>query len=101
MKKKLLIMIVGCVLASMLIGCSKSVIVDVKSEDTTTTTSLGTHLLVEIGGGLWYDSSTGVVYWWNGVFSFDTATTPTPYYSSNGLLYKYIPETNTFEEINK
>lgn len=52
MKKKLLIMIVGCVLASMLIGCSKSVIVDVKSEDTTTTTSLGTHLLVEIGGGL-------------------------------------------------
>ena len=59
MKKKLLIMIVGCVLASMLIGCSKSVIVDVKSEDTTTITSLGTHLLVEIGGGLWYDSSTG------------------------------------------
>ncbi len=29
------------------------------------------------------------------------ATTPSPYYAPNGLPYKYNPETNTFEEIER
>lgn len=49
--------------------------------------------------GLYYDTITGIVYWWNGCFYSNTSTTPTPYYSPNGLLYRYIPETNTFEEV--
>jgi hypothetical protein len=29
------------------------------------------------------------------------STTPTPYYSPNGLLYRYIPETGDLEEIER
>lgn len=62
---------------------------------------LGKSALVEIGNELYYDSVTGIVYWWNGYLNdYDRAcTTPTPYYSSNGLLYRYIPETNILEEV--
>ena len=61
---------------------------------------LGESAMIKIGNELWYDSTTGIVYWWNGyIYSANCATTPTPYYSSNGLLYRYIPETNTLEEV--
>lgn len=56
--------------------------------------------LVFIGHGLYYDSSTMVVYWWNGYFgSSKYATTPTAYYAPNGMPYKYNPSTNSLEEI--
>lgn len=56
--------------------------------------------LVYIGRGLYYDSSTMIVYWWNGYFGgVDQATAPTAYYAPNGMPYRYNPSTNTFEEI--
>lgn len=73
--------------------------------DGTKTTESNTYLLgsdgmIEVGDLLYYDSETGIVYWWNGgLAKTATNTTPTPYYSSNGLLCKYNPNTNTIEEI--
>ena len=51
---------------------------------------------------MWYDSTTRIVYWWNGRLGagFYGAVAPSPYYAPNGLPYKYNPETNTFEEID-
>lgn len=61
----------------------------------------GVDSLIEIGNNLWYDASTGIVYWWNGSLSFsNAATTPSAYYAPNGLPYRYNPNTNTLEEIN-
>jgi hypothetical protein len=63
----------------------------------------GQTAMVEIGDGLWYDSSTRIVYWWNGNIAsgYQSSTTPSPYYAPNGLPYKYNPITNEFEEIEK
>lgn len=63
---------------------------------------LGKEALIELGSGLWYDSVTEIVYWWNGYLHISyTSTTPTPYYAPNGLPYRYNPETNTLEEIER
>lgn len=62
---------------------------------------LGIDNFNKISNGLYYDSATKIVYLWNGQFySSNFGISPTPYYSPNGLLYRYIPETNTLEEIN-
>lgn len=89
MKKKLIKLVAICLVATMLIGCG---------EATATSTSLlmGEDSMVEIGDFIWYDASTGIVYWWN---NYPGHTMPTPYYSPNGYLYRYIPQTNTLEEI--
>lgn len=57
--------------------------------------------MIEIGNYLYYDSTTRIVYWWNGIIGTagDSAISPSPYYAPNGLPYLYNPETNTFEEI--
>lgn len=62
---------------------------------------IGASAMVELGDGLWYNSETGIVYWWNGVINSmsERSTTPTPYYAPNGLLYKYNPNTKSLEEI--
>ena len=62
---------------------------------------IGKNVLIKIGGGLYYDSATRIVYWWNGVLKGGYSTTPSPYYAPNGLPYRYNPETNTFEEIGE
>lgn len=49
---------------------------------------------------LWYDSSTRIVYFWNGELSNMASTAPSPYYAPNGRPYRYDPTTNTFEEID-
>lgn len=67
--------------------------------DNIETTNFGKSALIEIGNLLYYDKSTYIVYWWNGRSIGERATTPTPYISSNGLPYKYNPDTNSFEEI--
>ena len=61
----------------------------------------GTYSLKRIGNELYYDSATGIIYWWNGVSYGTFATMPSEYYSSNGLLCKYNPETRHIEEILK
>lgn len=62
---------------------------------------LGTYSLKRIENELYYDSATGIVYWWNGVSYGTFATMPSEYYSSNGLLCKYNPETRHIEELEE
>ena len=85
-------------------GCNDktSVSVNMGNSANIHNTALGTESLIEIGEDLWYDSTTRIVYWWNGRldYGFYGAVAPSPYYAPNGLPYKYNPETNTFEEID-
>lgn len=99
MKKKLLLVL--C-FSFLLVGCGgdSPINVNVDNSDELSNDVLGLDALIEIGSGLYYDSSTRIVYWWNGYFyTSQAATVPTVYYAPNGLPYKYNPETNTFEEI--
>ena len=102
MKKKYIITTLICIIIMFVfVGCAGTPNVHINNDGKLINTAIGEESLVEIGGGLWYDSSTNVVYWWNGVLMYsDYATTPTPYYASNGFPYIYNPETNTLEEVN-
>ncbi|SCG88028.1 Uncharacterised protein [uncultured Clostridium sp.] len=74
--------------------------VSVKTTEGTTYQDFGVDMLQKLDGGLYYDQTTGIVYFWNGVFSIaNNSTTPTPYYSENGKLYRYDPVSNTMEEV--
>ena len=96
--KKILAIILACVIVLGLFACAPADNSD--SKDDHTRYILGSSALVELGDGLWYDSTTRIVYWWNGCISWaDFSTTPSPYYAPNGLPYRYDPLTNTFEEI--
>lgn len=101
MKKVLITVLSFCLTVSM-VGCSDETInVNVENSTDLSGTVIGTDALIEIGSNLWYDSTTRIVYWWNGCISSGCygATAPTPYYAPNGLPYRYNPESNTFEEI--
>lgn len=108
MRKRLLMGLIGCMLTFSLIGCGETTTIDVNVENSENLndTKLGTDVLIKIGNGLWYDSTTRIVYWWNECLGEDEwdawrmDTTPTAYYAPNGLPYLYNPETNTFEEIS-
>lgn len=102
MKKFLSIVIIVVLLALSFCGCDTTTSVQVKVDNKSdiTNTTFGKDAMIEIGGGLWYDSATRIVYWWNGIMiESGSDTAPTPYYAPNGLPYRYNPETNTFEEI--
>ena len=102
MKRNLMILLTGLLLSCSVVGCgSETVVVNVENNEEIHNTTFGEYSLIKIGNGLWYDSTTRIVYWWNGALSYavDFSTTPSPYYAPNGLPYKYNPETNTFEEI--
>lgn len=102
MKKNLAVLIVLVLILS-LSACteSKPVVVNMENSDELSNTVIGTGSLIEIGGGLWYDSTTRIVYWWNGILTqFRSDTVPTAYYAPNGFPYRYNPETNTFEIID-
>ena len=86
-----------------LTGCSaKETTLNIKHDSSDVSTEkIGIKSLKEIGGYLYYDITTGIVYWWNGsIVVADTSTTPSAYYAPNGLPYKYNSTTNTLEEIN-
>lgn len=104
MKKNLLILLTALLLSCSLIGCGETeetVQVNVENPEDLHNTKFGIGALVYIGNKLYYDSTTRIVYFWNGACcGVDFSTTPSPYYAPNGLPYKYNPETNTFEEIN-
>lgn len=70
-----------------------------KPEPEKETIDIGESAMVELGDGLWYNSETGIVYWWNGTLSYNYSISPTPYYAPNGLPYKYNPITKSLEEI--
>lgn len=73
----------------------------VKTTEGTTYKDFGVDTLQKLDGGLYYNQTTGIVYFWNGSFSMggSSATMPTPYYSENGKLYRYDPVSNTMEEV--
>ena len=104
MKRNLLILITALLLSCSLIGCEEqtTVVVNVEDKETIHNAVFGIDALIEIGNGLWYDSTTRIVYFWNGCLDGASwSNTPSEYYAPNGLPYKYNPETNTFEEIEK
>ena len=74
---------------------------NIKTTEGTAYKDFGVDRLQKLGGGLYYDQTTGIVYWWNGVLTIgsQTSTTPTPYYSENGKLYRYDPVSSTMEEV--
>ena len=90
MKKKLLVGLIGCMMAATLVGCGESVSVNVENNENLSSTNFAEFTL--IGDNLYYDNATRIVY-------LDGYCTFTPYYAPNGLPYKYNPETSTFEEI--
>ena len=85
-------------------GCeSDETAINVKQGSSINSTGkIGAKNLKEIGGNLYYDVTTGIVYWWNRSIDSgaQSATTPSVYYAQNGLPYKYNPTNNTLEEIN-
>lgn len=101
MKKKILTILISCILILSLASCSNEIInINVENSDALNDTVIGIDALIEIGDCLYYDSTTRIVYWWNGDIYDQCATTPSPYYAPNGLPYRYNPETNTLEQIN-
>ena len=99
LKKNLLILCVTVVTLFSFSGCSCSqpVQANVSNSENINGTSFGKDVLTEIGNGLYYDSTTRIVYlmfYKTGGYGYMS-----PYYAPNGLPYKYNPETNTFEEI--
>lgn len=102
MKRNLLILLTTVLLSCSLTGCGSETVVavNVENEENLHNVMFGKNALINIGTGLWYDSTTRIVYWWNGVLGFSQySNVPSPYYASNGFPYKYNPETNAFEEI--
>ena len=104
MKRNLLILLTTTLLFSSIVtgcGSTTNVVIDVENKENLSNVIIGKSALIKIGDGLYYDSTTRIVYWWNGYLEgirYDT--TPSPYYAPNGLPYKYNPEINTFEEID-
>ena len=101
MTKKLLICLIGCIFMFSLVGCGEptSININVENSSELNNVVIGEESLVKIGDEVWYDSTTRIVYWWNGCTGPNNVTVPTPYYAPNGLPYRYNPETNTLEEI--
>ena len=99
LKKNLLILFVTVVTLFSFTGCEseKPVQVNVSNTENISGTSFGKDVIIGIGNGLYYDSTTRIVYLMFdnvGGYSYFSA-----YYAPNGFPYKYNPETNTFEEI--
>ena len=87
--------------ALLLTGCEKSepIHVNISEKSELSDNTFGVSNLIEIGNFLYYDSTTRIVYFWNGDLTYNPATTPTPYCAPNGKPYRYNAETNTFEQI--
>lgn len=97
--RKLLFIICVCAIMLSLMACAADDKTIQSNSDNESRYMLGKSAMIEIGDGLWYDSTTRIVYWWNGCLAsgYQSATTPSPYYASNGLPYRFDPENNRFE----
>lgn len=94
MKRKMLIVILICILSLQIIGCGakEPTQFNVSSSQNLSSNQLGRF--IKINDDLYYDFATRIVYIFNrNIGSF------TAYYAPNGFPFKYNPETNTFEEI--
>lgn len=96
----ILLVTIGAVFIS-ITGCVSSMQMNIKTDGESVSKPVGISRLQKLGSGLYYDQTTGIVYFWNESFSMgsSSSTTPTPYYSENGKLYRYDPVSNTMEEI--
>ena len=101
MRKRLFAILAACVLTFSLAGCGKTTTLNVNVENSGELSGniLGKQSFVEIGGRLYYDSTTRIVYMVSGSNTGYESKTYCPYYAPNGLPYRYNPKTNTFEEI--
>lgn len=101
MKKRITLLLIAGLIAISLVGCTSSTQMNVKTDNGAVNKEFGTARLQSLGSGLYYDQTTGIVYWWNGVLTTGSqvSTVPTPYYSENGKLYRYDPISNTMEEV--
>lgn len=102
MKYRKNILIVLAAGALLLTGCEKSepIYANVSEKSELSGNTFGASNLIEIGNFLYYDSTTRIVYFWNGEYMCrDFSIAPSPYYAPNGKPYRYNPETNTFEQI--
>ena len=101
MKKYITLLLTTGLIAISLVGCTSSTQMSIKTDNETVNKEFGTARLQNLGSGLYYDQTTGIVYWWNGSLTpgSNVATTPTPYYSEHGKLYRYDPVSNTMEEV--
>ena len=59
---------------------------------------IGLSGLKEIGDGLYYDTHTGIIYWWGGEKKGSNEM-PSVYYSKNGKLCRYMAGLSSVEEI--
>lgn len=104
-KRIITVTLICLVVVLSLTGCTSdnnTISVNVENDNTISGNTFGKSTLIEIGSGLWYDTTTRIVYWWNGgAWWGQNAMSPSPYYAPNGLPYRYNPETNTFEEIKE
>lgn len=103
MKRNILVVLMIAMFLPFVSGCAQDVVTVNMGTDGNETVSkeAGTDALIFIGGSLYYDPITKIVYFWNGADSGQYATMPSPYYAPNGLPYKYDVETNSFEEIKE
>lgn len=97
MFKKLLLMtmLVGMMFTA---GCGENKTVYINSDEGSFFT-YNIDNFVQIAYCLYYDTNTNIAYIWNGSLAAKNATTPSPYYASNGKPYRYNPSNNTLEEI--
>lgn len=97
MNKRLFAIVLVCIVLLFLVGCKSNPIqVNVSNSEELSSNQFGKF--IEINNVLEYDSATRIVYIYN---PNSYGGSRTPYYAPNGFPYKYNPETNTFEEINK
>lgn len=106
MKRTIMVILMCLITILLLVGFSTNpnqgvVSINVENDATINGKTFGKSTLIEIGDKLYYDSTTRIVYWWNGWLHSEYAIAPSPYYAPNGLPYRYNPETNTFEEIKE
>lgn len=84
MKKKLLTILLVGVLGLSVTGCDGDdgvIHAHIEYSDKASAAdvvTIGRNALVEIDGGLCYDSTTGIVYWWNGFFYKRLCNHPNP-----------------------
>lgn len=106
MKKKIIPALIGCMISLSLTGCKKEVLnviednlqtVRIENVGELYTTQVGSDDFVHIIEDLYYDPNTMIV-WLKRKQAYSTVCTP--YIASNGLPYKYNPDTNTLVEIH-
>lgn len=98
--RKVLCILLICIIIFSLIGCSAEesvVAVNVKDSESLASTHFGEF--ISISEKLSYDSATRIVYLNN--YTYGGRCVHTAYFAPNGIPYRYNPETNTFEEIER